>query len=585
MTESNCNCNLVLFFFATRVCLLGFCERDPPSREATSDGDDDEGDAFVIDTEAFAAGFAPNGFDGALLDIGGKAIFELLAGAFAVFAVFAPNGLEGALLDIGGNAAFALPLAGDFAEDFAPNGFDGALVDIGGNAAFVLLAGAFVADFAPNGLDGALLDIGGNAAFVLLAGAFAIGFAPNGFDGAVLDIGGKIEAGAFAAGFAPNGEAILAAGKLNNLVPEFGFSADLFPIPPNGVLEPLNAENGLFEFELSPVLAPNEANGLFEEGFAPNAVDVDGAAAAAAGFAPKGFVGAAFDIGGKAALLLLAGAFAAGFAPNGFVGAVLDIGGKAALEAGAFVAGFAPNGFLGATFDIGGKAGAFTAGFAPNGFVGAFFDMGGNAADELVVLSGLGADFVGGFSETSLSSTLVPKENPPAPTDDEEGAASGFGEDPPNEKPPAPLDDDEGAASGFAKEKPPEEAASGFAVAAPNEKPFEPIDEEEGAASGFVDPPKENPPAPIEEDDVAPPNENPPAPIDEDDGTFAGAPPRAASAASNPGRGVSHATHLFTLSLLRTEQTSHFHVDSSTLKILPSDSTFPSSLPPVAESR
>jgi len=184
-----------------------------------------------------------------------------------------------------------------------------------------------------------------------------------------------------------------------------------------------------------------------------------------------------------------------------------------------------------------------------------------------------------------------PNDNPPATLDEEEGAASDldvvasvFAVGAPNENPPAPIDD--GAVSDFAL------VVSVFVADAPNEKPPAPIDDADGAESGFAEPPNENPPAPIEDDDeeaAAPPNENPPAPIDDVEAvpTFAGGPPRAAS--SNPGRGVSQATHFFALSLLRTEHTSHFHVDSSTLKMLPSDSTLTSSLvpapvPPVSSS-
>jgi len=92
-------------------------------------------------------------------------------------------------------------------------------------------------------------------------------------DGAVFDIGGKAALPeTLAEVFAPNADALVdsVGVKLNWFVPEVAVPVDLFPIPPNGLLVPLNAENGLFEVELSVVLVPNEANGLLDEDFAPN---------------------------------------------------------------------------------------------------------------------------------------------------------------------------------------------------------------------------------------------------------------------------------------------------------------------------
>ena len=211
-------------------------------------------------------------------------------------------------------------------------------------------------------------------------------------------------------------------------------------------------------------------------------------------------------------------------------------------------------------------AGGFAAGFAPNG-VGAFLDIGGNAADALLLTGAFATGFAAVFVEDRvgalldvgvnalepLASALAPKEKPPDPIN-EDAPELVFDVAPPNVKPPAPMDEDE--------------TASGLAVAPPNENPPAPMDEDETASGLAVDPPNENPPAPMDEDDTGP--------------TLAGAPPRAASVPSHPGRMVSHATHLFTVFLLRTEQTSHFQVDPSTLKKFPSDSVFSSSLSPLS---
>ena len=367
----------------------------------------------LLDVEGLDA----NGFLGAAVDIGGNAaLLELFAfvSLFSSFFVNEPNGL-GAVADIGGNAA---PLDAGLDDE---NGFLGAAVDIGGNAAllefFSVLASSFFVDI-PKG-DGAFFDIGGNAA-PLDAGLDD----ENGFLGAAVDIGGNAAPlellldALFSSFFvkALNGDGALfdmggkaallvGAEQIDTLLSSFfvnaakGDGAD-FDMGGNALLKGLSSFVLLSSFLEN---APNGDGAFFDIG--GNAAPLD------AGLDDEnGFLGAALDIGGKAALELFSVVFLSSFfvkAPNG-LGAVADMGGNAAPldaglddekgffgaaaaiggnaapldEVGAFSVGLVSSFFVDTpkgvgAFDIGGKALLLVAFFGANGFLGAEADMGG----------------------------------------------------------------------------------------------------------------------------------------------------------------------------------------------------------------
>jgi hypothetical protein len=123
---------------------------------------------------------------------------------------------------------------------------------------------------------------------------------------------------------------------------------------------------------------------------------------------------------------------------------------------------------------------------------------------------------------------------------------------PPNENPPLPIDDDElDTAEEVLNEKPPADGV----VPTPNENPS-------GFWPSLVPPPgaapNEKPPV---LEGVEPPNVKPPAPIDDPEAISGAA--GASSDAERPGFGDSHEAHFVASTVFRTMQVSHFQEPAS----------------------